>query len=135
MEGSHLLHSHHSSLGKPLNSTHSEACAPLDVTIASSKRWLIIYSLLFVLAYLVLGVAVYTALSGMSVLDSLYFCIGERDRNNFLFLARKKWWYDSTTFSWYGRWYTVQKTVWCMVHGAVIGVVWYTIPAGMPPQP
>lgn len=75
VEGSHLLHSHNASLNKPLNSPRSESCTPLEVTVASSKRWLAIYSLLFVVAYLVLGVTVYTTLSGMSALDSLYFCI------------------------------------------------------------
>lgn len=123
MEGSHLLHSHNASLNKPLNSPRSESCTPLEVTVASSKRWLAIYSLLFVVAYLVLGVTVYTTLSGMSALDSLYFCIGERNQNNvFGFQPLKK------MVVWYVTWYGI-LTVWCMVHGTENGTVygaWYS---------
>lgn len=82
VEGSHLLHNHNGSLNKPLNSTHSDASVTPNAVVASSKHSLMIYSLLFVLGYLVLGVVAYTSLAGMSALDSVYFCIGERDRNS-----------------------------------------------------
>lgn len=80
VESSQLLGSDSGSLSKPLythESSAAEALAEPEEQSAKKQRWLLVYSILAVVAYLSVGVVTFTTMSGMRPLDALYFSVGE----------------------------------------------------------
>ena len=60
-----------------LSEAASIAASNADPNESRAGQRLLLYSLLIVSAYLFAGVAVYTLMSGMTVLDAVYFSMGE----------------------------------------------------------
>lgn len=52
---------------------------PKSTAKVEKKNKLVWWYLLTVAAYLCAGVIIYSTVSGMTVIDALYFCVGEKD--------------------------------------------------------